>query len=148
MRGKFRAIRIISKIHGYIYRISRGRVGKQLGKVTILILTTTGRKSGKKRSVPLTAIPYGEKYILAASFGGSPVHPAWLINIRQNPAVSIRVGSIVKQAKAFIIRTTDTGYEEMWGKAIAVTGRYDNYRKATSRPIPIVVITPNEGPNL
>ena len=148
MRGKFKAIRIISKIHGYIYRFSRGRVGKQIGEVTFLLLTTTGRKSRKKRSVPLTAIPYGAKYLVAASFGGSPVHPAWLINISQNPTVTIRVGSIVKQAEAFIIRTTDTGYEEMWEKALAVTGRYDNYRKATSRPIPIVVITPNEGPNL
>ena len=144
MRRKFKLIRTISKIHGYIYRISRGRVGKQLGKVAILLLTTTGRKSGKKRSVPLTAIPYGAKYILVASFGGSPVHPAWLINIRQNPAVHIRVGSIVKQAKASIIETTDTGYEEMWEKAIATYGGYDNYKRATSRHIPIVVITPNE----
>ena len=144
MRSKFKTIRIISKIHGYIYRISRGRVGKQLGKAPILLLTTTGRKSGKKRSVPLAAIPYGAKYILVASFGGSPVHPAWLINIRQNPAVNIRVGSTVKQAKASIIKTTDTGYEEMWGKAIAIYGGYENYRRSTSRHIPIVVITPHE----
>ena len=144
MRSKFEAIRIISKIHGYIYRISRGRVGKQLGKVEILLLTTTGRKSGKKRSVPLTAIPYGANFILVASFGGSPVHPAWLINIRQNPAVHIRVGSIVKQAEASIIETTDTGYEEMWEKAIATYGGYDNYKRATSRHILIAVITPHE----
>jgi len=144
MRSKFKLIRTMSKIHGYIYRISRGRVGKQLGKVAILLLTTTGRKSGKKRSVPLTAIPYGSKYILVASFGGSPVPPAWLINIQQNPAVNIRVGSIVKQAKTSIIETTDTGYEEMWEKAIAMYGGYDNYRRATSRHIPIVVITPHE----
>ena len=144
MRSKFKAIRTISKIHEYIYRISRGRVGKQLGNIAILLLTTTGRKSGKKRSVPLTAVPYGAKYILVASFGGSPVHPAWLINIRQNPAVQIRVGSMVTQAKASIIEPTDTGYDEMWGKAIAVYGGYDTYRKATSRHIPIVVITPHE----
>jgi deazaflavin-dependent oxidoreductase (nitroreductase family) len=142
MKSKFKAIRIISKIHGYIYRISRGKVGKQLGQVTVLLLTTTGWRSGKKRSAPLTAIPYGEKYILVASFGGSPVHPAWLINIQHNPSVDIRVGSIVKQAKASIIKTTDTGYDEMWGKAIAIYGGYDNYKRATSRHIPMVVITP------
>jgi deazaflavin-dependent oxidoreductase (nitroreductase family) len=144
MRSKFKSIRAISKIHGYIYRISRGRVGKQLGEVAFLLLTTTGRKSGKKRSVPLTAIPYGANFILVASFGGSPVHPAWLINIRQNPAVHIRVGSIVKQAKASIIETTDTGHEEMWEKAIATYEGYANYKRATSRHIPIVVITPHE----
>ena len=144
MRGKIKSIKIVSRIHGYIYSISRGRVGKQLGQVGFLLLTTTGRKSGKKRSVPLTAIPFEANYILIASFGGSPVHPAWLINIRQNPAVHIRVGSIVKQAEAFIIESTDTGYEEMWEKAIAIYGGYDNYRRATSRHIPIVVITPHE----
>ena len=144
MRSKFKEIRVLSKIHGCIYRISRGRVGKQLGKEAFLLLTTTGRKSGKKRSVPLTAIPYGANFILVASFGGSPVHPAWLINIRQNPDVHIRVGSIVKQAKASIIETTDTGYEEMWEKAIATYEGYANYKRATSLHIPIVVITPHE----
>jgi deazaflavin-dependent oxidoreductase (nitroreductase family) len=142
MKSKFKLIRAISKIHGYIYRISRGRVGKQLGKVAVLLLTTTGRKSGKKRRVPLTSIPFGANFILVASFGGSPVHPAWLINIRHNSAVHIRVGSLVKQAKASIIETTDTGYEEMWGKAIATYEGYANYERATSRHIPIVVITP------
>ena len=144
MRGKFKAIRIFSKIHGYIYRVSRGRVGKQLGKVTFLLLTTTGRNSGTKRSVPLTAIPYGAKYLVAASFGGSPTHPAWLTNILQDPAVQIRIGTKVKQAKASIIDTTDPGYEEMWEKAVATYGGYDNYKRATSRHIPIVVITPRE----
>ena len=89
MDRKFKVIRIISRIHGYIYRISRGRVGKQLGTVSFLLLTTTGRKSGKKRSVPLTAVPHGAKYILVASFGGSPTPPAWLTNILQDPAVQI-----------------------------------------------------------
>ena len=144
MRSKFKAIKTISKIHGYIYRISGGRVGNQLGKVAIILLTTTGRKSGKKRSVPLTAIPYGANFILVASFGGSPVHPAWLINIRHNPDVHIRVGPIVKQAKASIIETTDTEYEGMWEKAIATYEGYANYKRATSRHIPIVVITPHE----
>ena len=144
MRGQSHLIRKVSKIHGAIYRISRGRVLRRLGNVEFLVLTTIGRRSGKKRSVPLTAIPYGIRYILVASFGGSPVHPAWLINIRQNPAVNIRVGSIVKQAKASIIGTTDPGYEEMWGKAVATYGGYDNYKRATSRHIPIVVITPHE----
>ena len=144
MRGQFNLIRIFSKIHGFIYRISRGRVGKQFGTVRFLLLTTTGRKSGKKRTVPLTAITYGAKYILVASFGGSPTHPAWLTNILQDPAVQIRIGTKVKQAKASIIDTTDPGYEEMWGKAVATYGGYDNYKKLTSRHIPIVVITLHE----
>ena len=144
MISKFNLIRIFSKIHGYIYRISRGRVGKQFGAIRFLLLTTTGRKSGKKRTVPLTAITHGTKYILVASFGGSPTHPAWLTNILHNPAVQIRIGAKLKQATASIIDTTDLRYEEMWEKAVATYGGYDNYKRATSRYIPIVVITPHE----
>jgi hypothetical protein len=57
--SKLKGISPISKINGYIYRISRAIIGKQFTKAAILIVTTTGRKSARKRSVPLTAIPYG-----------------------------------------------------------------------------------------
>ena len=56
--------------------------------------------------------------------------------------MQIRIGARVKQAKASIIDTTDPGYEEMWEKAVATYGGYDNYKRVTSRHIPIVVITP------
>ena len=141
---RFSLIRIVSRFHVYIYRISRGRVGKQIGALRFLLLTTVGRKSGKKRTVPLTAIPYGSKYILVASFGGSSVHPAWLTNIQKNPNVEIRDGTTVKQAKASIVGTTHPSHKEMWGKAAATYAGYNDYKKATSRRIPIVIITPYE----
>jgi len=144
MRGKFQLIKAISKIHGYVYRISRGRLGKQFGHVEFLLLTTTGWKSGRKRSVPLTAISHGANYILIASFGGSPVHPAWLINIRKNPMALIRVGPMVKLAKCSIIETTDTAYEALWAKAVDIYTGFDNYKRSTSRDIPIVIVTPIE----
>ena len=144
MRTRFNLIRIISRIHGYTYRISRGRVGKKIGSMNFLLLTTVGGKSGKKRTVPLTAIPYGGKYILVASFGGSPVNPAWLPNIRRNPEVEFRFGSIVKKAKASILEVNNPCYEEMWEKAVAAYKGYDDYKKATSRHIPIVLIQPYE----
>ena len=137
-------IRIISKIHGHIYRISRGRIGTRFGKLGFLLLTTTGRKSGKNRSVPLPVIPVGPSYILVASFGGNPSNPAWLLNIRSNPEVSIKIGSESIRSRATIIESTEHGYEELWGKAIAIYEGYDEYKKATSRHIPIVVITPYE----
>ena len=135
-------IRIISKIHGHIYRFSRGRIGKRFGKLGFLLLTTTGRKSGKSRSVPLPVIPVGPNYIFVASFGGNPSNPDWLLNIRLNPEVSIRIGSVAIRSKATIIETTEHGYEELWEKAIAIYKGYDDYKKATSRQIPIVVVTP------
>ena len=136
------AIRIFSKVHGFIYRVTRGRLGKQLGSIPMLLLTTTGRKSGKKRTVPLVGIPHDSGYILVASFGGSPTHPAWFLNIRKNSSISIRVGSIVTSAEASIIYTSDSDYEEMWKKSVAMYAGYDDYKQNSPRDIPIVLVTP------
>jgi len=144
MERKFKLITIISKIHGYIYLLSRGKFGTQLGSVPFLLLTTTGSKSGKKRTVPLTAILYGGHYILIASFGGSPSNPAWLTNIRHNPTVQVRVGTKIQNAEARIIKPTDPEYDTMWKKAVATSERYAIYQKATTRKIPIVMVTPHE----
>ena len=140
--NKFDLIRIFSKIHGAIYNISKGKAWGKFGKLEFVLLTTTGRKSGKKRSVPLLLIrantSLGDTYLLVASYGGNSVHPAWLLNIRNDPSVLIRVGAEVKKATASIIEPTDASYEEMWSKAINTYAAYDNYRNATTRHIPIV----------
>ena len=142
MNGKL--IRAFSKVHGYFYRVSSGKIGRRFGKIEVLLLTTIGRKSGKCRSVPLVGIHHGSDYILVASFGGNTFHPDWFLNIQQNPVVSICVGSLITKAIATIVRTTDRGYGEMWKKAIETTKAFSNYQRATSRKIPIVLISPHE----
>ena len=87
MQFRFNVIRVISKIHGYIYSGSGGRIGKKLGNQNIALLTTIGRKSGKRRNVPLAGIGHEEKYLIIGSFGGSPVHTAWILNVESNPDV-------------------------------------------------------------
>lgn len=141
MQGKFKIIRVLSKIHGAIYSISKGRLGMRIGRLDFVFLTTVGRKSGKKRNIPLSAVPYGKDYLIVASFGGSPVEPSWLLNIRDNPVVDIRIGSVVKQVEAVIVETVDNQYKEMWAEAVANNNVYESYRKATSRQIPIVLIS-------
>lgn len=143
MNGKL--IRAFSKVHGYIYRVSSGKIGRRFGKIEFLLLTTIGRKSGKYRSVPLAGIRHSRGYILVASFGGNTFHPDWFLNIQQNPVVSICVGSLLTRAIASIVRTTDPGYGEVWQKAVETTKAFSNYQRATSRKIPIVLITLHEG---
>ena len=141
MQFRFNLIRIISKIHGYMYSGSGGRIGKKLGNQDIILLTTIGRKSGKKRNVPLAVIRYEDKYLVIGSFGGSPVHPAWFLNIESNPEVQIRLGSNVIKARASIIRKLDDDYEKLWDKAVNVYQGFDSYKRATDREIPIIVLT-------
>ncbi len=137
---RFTAIRIISKVHKYIYQASRGRVGGTLGGQEILFLPTEGRQSGKHRTVPLAAVRYGQQYLLVASFGGSPSHPDWFRNIQANRSVRIRIGSLTKQTIASIIEPYDNAYADLWGAAIASYSGFDDYKRMTSREIPIVLV--------
>ena len=141
MKGKFKLIKVFSKIHGNVFRVSGGRIWNRFKNIEFILLKTVGSKSGKKRTVPLVAIPFNGSYILIASFGGNDTHPAWFINIMYNSEVSIRIESVVKNAKASIIEKSDSRYEDMWAKAVEVYPGYDEYKIATTRHIPIVVIS-------
>jgi deazaflavin-dependent oxidoreductase (nitroreductase family) len=142
VKGKFWLIRIFSKFHGGLYRFSRGRIATKIGNLQIIMLTTTGRKSGKKRVVPLASIPTGKEYMIIASYGGNSLHPAWFLNLRENPNIEIQIGTRITKAKAAIVEKADDRYQQLWQKATNIYHGFDNYQKATSRNIPIVIIKP------
>jgi deazaflavin-dependent oxidoreductase (nitroreductase family) len=146
-RMKFILIRLLSRIHTHIFQLSGGRIGNQLGKVRILLLTTVGSKSGQKRSVPLAAVTYGNYFIVVASFGGSPKNPSWFVNLRQNPLVIVQVGTKVHQADTWIVETTDKRYEVLWGLALKAFNGFETYRRKASRDIPLVIIKPHNANN-
>ena len=135
-----KTIRFISKTHEFIYRISKGRIGSRFGKLDFMLVTTMGRKTGKSRIVPLPIIMHNGDYLLVASFGGNDIHPSWLLNIRENPIVSIRIGSEIKSALATIVETADCGYLQLWKKVSSKYAGYNHYKKSTDRKIPIVVL--------
>jgi deazaflavin-dependent oxidoreductase (nitroreductase family) len=85
--------RAFVKVHVALYRARGGRLGGRLGKgVPVLLLTTTGRKTGKRRTTPLLYVEEADRYVVVASVGGAPSHPAWYLNLRSNPAATIQVG--------------------------------------------------------
>ena len=138
MTAKFNSIRIVSRIHGYIYRISNGRAGRRLGTVKFLLLTTIGRRSGKKRRVPLTAISFGEKYILVASKGGSPKHPFWHRNLKANPTVEIQDQM---EVHSMVVREVTNPVEKkrLWNIAVEAYPPYQEYQEKTDRVIPVFI---------
>ena len=142
MKGKFWLIRNFSKFHGCLYRISRGKIGTSIGKLQFVMLTTIGRKSGKKRTVPLASFHQYDEYVVIASYGGNSHHPAWFLNLRENPDVEIQIDTLITKAKASIVEKPDRRYQELWEKATDTYHGFDNYQKATSRSIPIVIIKP------
>lgn len=105
---------------------------------TILLLTTTGRKSGQKNTVPLIYAKDGDRYVIIASKGGAPEHPGWYLNLDQNPEVELQVKDEVFPARARTITGPDR--ERLWRKACEVWRYYDDYAQRTPREIPVVVL--------
>ena len=123
------------------YRETDGREGYEWNGATCLILTTTGRKSGEPRTVPLIFAADGDRCILIASKGGAPQHPLWYRNIEANPKVEVQVKGDRFPATA---RTVDGAERERcWALAAEQWPNYNEYVKRTSRTIPVVVLERN-----
>jgi F420H(2)-dependent quinone reductase len=85
-------IKVIGTLHRWMYRVSGGKLGKSFFDSPILLLTTTGRRTLQPRTWPLTYLPEGNRLIVIASNGGQPNHPAWYLNLRATPQVSVQLG--------------------------------------------------------
>jgi deazaflavin-dependent oxidoreductase (nitroreductase family) len=120
---------------GYLWDASLGG-GK--GMVPTLLLTTTGRKSGRILTLPLIFGRSGPDYVVIASKGGAPTHPAWYLNLQANPDVRVQVKGERFAAHA---HTADTaGRATLWPLMVGIFSPYADYQSKTDRQIPVVVI--------
>lgn len=141
MNVKDLAFRGIKLAHNSLFRLSRGRVGGSLGGMPVVMLTTTGRRSGEPRTTPLTApVVDGERLVLVASYGGDSRHPAWYHNLVANPDVLVDRGDGPRPMTA----RTATAEEkaELWPRIVSAYKGYAGYQKRTDRDIPVVLVTP------
>src|ERR1700692_1659379 len=83
------ATRIFTGAHTFFYRLSGGKLGGHMGRGPVLLLTTTGRKTGLQRTTPLLYLNDGDNLILVASYGGAPTHPVWWLNLQANPQAEV-----------------------------------------------------------
>jgi proline iminopeptidase len=121
------------------YRETGGQVGHIWREgSTILLLTTTGRKSGEKRTAPFIYAQDGDRYVIIASKGGAPENPGWYENIAKTPEVELQVKDEVFRARARTAKGEER--ERLWRAANAVWPHYDEYAKKTDREIPVVVL--------
>jgi deazaflavin-dependent oxidoreductase (nitroreductase family) len=121
------------------YRETDGAEGHEWQGAQTLLLTTTGRRSGERRTTPLIYAPHGEgAYTIVASKGGSDAPPAWYLNLDENPEVEVQVKGDRFKARA----RTATAEEKpgMWKTMAAEWPAYDEYQRQTEREIPVVVL--------
>jgi deazaflavin-dependent oxidoreductase (nitroreductase family) len=120
------------------YRETDGNEGHDWQGTTVLILTTTGRKSGKQRSTPLIYGRDGDDYLVVASKGGAPEHPAWYLNLTDDPDVEVQVWGERFPARA---RTaTSEEKQRLWQTMVERWPAYAEYQRRTARDIPVVVM--------
>ena len=134
----------VLRVHEKLYVASDGRVGHNMIGVPTLLLRTTGRRSGQTRTNGLVYASDGADYLVVASKGGADTAPAWLHNLRANPQVEVQIGRERQPATAHVIERGDPDYERVW-KIVNENNkdRYTAYQEKTSRPIPVVALTPS-----
>jgi deazaflavin-dependent oxidoreductase (nitroreductase family) len=134
------ALKLGSGVHAGVYRATNGKLFGRMGKSPILLLNTVGRKSGKKRTTPLLYVMDGEEFVLIASKGGSPTHPAWYLNLMANPEVTVEVGDREVRARAEEVSGAEK--TRLWQKMVEMYPTYDDYQTRTEREIPLLILRP------
>jgi len=138
-------INIFTRVHVLIYQVSHGYLGNQLGKQSMLLLYTIGRRSGKKRVTSLAYYRDGSNYLIVGSNWGKETQPAWFHNLMGQPRATIQVG---KMSIAVLARQAQgEEYQRLWGQVTSQNHQYIEYQKQIKRRIHIVILTPMDFPS-
>lgn len=131
-------IEVFWKVHPALVRLSGGRIGGNVVGMPVLLLNTTGRKSGANRSCALTYLPVGENFAVFASCLGEEKHPAWWLNLEAKPDVDVEIGG-----ERIAVRAREAEGDErqrLWAEVVTVNPDYAEYQQRTQRRIPVVVL--------
>lgn len=122
------------------FRANKGKVAGNFAGSPMVVVTTTGAKSGKPFTVPLMSLPEGKRQYVFASKGGAPAHPDWYHNIVKNPEVTVEYGTEKYKAKATILPLAKR--DEIYGKQAKAWPQFGDYEKKTTRKIPVIALDP------
>jgi len=120
------------------FRANDGKVGGPFEGAPMLLLTTTGAKSGQARTVPVVYLPDGDRYIVFASKAGAPTHPDWYHNLVANPTATVEVGNDRYEANATVL--TGEERDRLYARQAELYPGFADYQKKTKRTIPVVAL--------
>lgn len=138
MKEKF--IKWFMAFNVWLLKVSNGRLGNKLGTQTILLLETTGRKSGKEHIIPIAYFEHGQQYIIVASNWGRDPQANWYLNLKHHPKAKLGIRGAWISVLAH--EAEDQEYRALWKFVTERHPPYISYQKKTSRKIPIMVFTP------
>jgi deazaflavin-dependent oxidoreductase (nitroreductase family) len=135
-------LKTMNSVHRTMLKCSGGRLGWLVGSMPVLELTTTGRTTGKKRSVMLTSpVQEGDSLVVVASRGGDDQHPAWFLNLQADPNVEVKLKDTPSRPMHARIATPEER-DRLWPQVTAKFKNYEGYQSRTEREIPLVFLDP------
>jgi deazaflavin-dependent oxidoreductase (nitroreductase family) len=133
-------LRASGKLNVPLYRASRGRLGGRVGRAPVLLLTTTGRKSGQQRTAPVLFMAEGETLVVIGSNAGNERPPAWSLNLKANPEADVEVGPKRRRVRARVAEGEERA--ELWRRMNEQYGGFEAYSARTARDIAVFVLEP------
>jgi F420H(2)-dependent quinone reductase len=134
------ALRAGGKLNVPIYRLTRGRLFGHIGRAPVLLLTTTGRKSGQKRTAPVVYLADGDSMVVVGSNAGNERPPAWSLNLLANPDAEVQVRGKRMEIRARVPEGEE--HDELWRKVNEQYAGFDDYKSRTTRNIKLFVLEP------
>jgi deazaflavin-dependent oxidoreductase (nitroreductase family) len=143
LSGLRRSSPAFTRAHAALIRLSGGRIRRSFlftGGMPVLVLTTTGRKSGQRRSTPVGYLKHGDAFAVLASNAGNDRSPAWWLNLQADPGAEV----LAERARIPVsARRADASIEnKLWGEFARLNPGFDQYRNLTERQIPVVLLEP------
>jgi deazaflavin-dependent oxidoreductase (nitroreductase family) len=140
-RPKDAIAKVVGSLHRSVFSASNGRLLGRVAGMPVVMLTTTGRKSGQPRTTMLTSpVQEGDRIVLVASYGGDPHHPAWFLNLRDHPDVEVVTAGKRAHMRARVASAEEK--ERLWPEVTARYKGYRGYQERTTRDIPLVLLEP------
>lgn len=133
-------LRWTGKLNIPLYRLSGGRIGGHVNRAPVLLLTTTGRKSGQARTAPVVYLADGENLVVIGSNAGHSRTPAWSLNLKANPDAEVEVGRKRRQVRARVTEGEERA--DLWHKHNEQYSGFDEYEARTDRDIALFVLEP------
>ncbi len=134
-------LRWTGKLNIPLYRLSGGRIGGRISEAPVLLLTTTGRKSGQQRTAPVVYLADGENLVVIGSNAGHSRTPAWSLNLKANPKAEVEVGRRRRQVRARVAEGEERA--DLWRKHNEQYSGFDEYEARTDRDIALFVLEPS-----
>jgi F420H(2)-dependent quinone reductase len=138
--GRF-TVQCMTGINNVVYRLSAGRVaGHVPSGAPLCLLTTVGRRTGRRRTVALLYVDLDDELVVVASRGGMSAHPAWYLNVLAEPEVTVETGATTRRARARLASAEEVA--RAWPVLTGAYTHFDEYQQRTDRDIPVVIISP------